>query len=97
MNKTHFVVLATLTTIAILLFTKGFKDDAFANWKVEFNVNFVDAEDQYRRIIFNRNVEKINKHNADPSQTYKMGINQFTAMTDAEFVQRYLHQLPQLP
>lgn len=32
----------------------------------------------------------MNKHNADPTQTYKMGINQFSAMTDAEFASIYL-------
>lgn len=34
------------------------------------------------------------KHNADNSQTWKMGINQFSDLTDAEFVATYLGELP---
>ncbi len=32
----------------------------------------------------------IQKHNADPTATYKMGINQFTGLTREEFVGLYL-------
>ena len=32
----------------------------------------------------------MNEHNADPFQTYKMGLNQFSAFTDKEFVETYL-------
>jgi hypothetical protein len=32
-------------------------------------------------MIFKDNLNKINQHNADPTQTYKMGENQFTAFT----------------
>jgi len=31
------------------------------------------------------NIAKIDAHNADSTQTYKMGINQFTDMTQEEF------------
>jgi hypothetical protein len=30
------------------------------------------------------------EHNSDPSQTYKMGLNQFSALSDAEFAATYL-------
>jgi len=36
-------------------------------------------------MIFFKNLEKINKHNADNTQTYKMGLTQFAVYTDAEF------------
>jgi hypothetical protein len=39
----------------------------------------------------------INKHNADSSQTYKMGINQFTVLTQEEFVNIYLDPKPEVP
>jgi len=38
-----------------------------------------------RLAIFNQNLAKISAHNADSTQTYKMGINQFTDMTQEEF------------
>ena len=46
-------------------------------------MKFEADEDSFRRLIFNRNVETINKHNADETQTYKMGVNQFTGLTEA--------------
>ena len=45
-------------------------------------------------MIFERNLAKIEAHNADKTQTYTMGINQFTAMADAEFVAQYLGSYP---
>lgn len=44
-------------------------------------------------MIFEQNVANIEKHNADLSQTYKMSINQFTALTQEEFVNTYLTNL----
>lgn len=33
------------------------------------------------------------KHNSDPSQTWQMGINQFSDLTKEEFVSTYLGEL----
>lgn len=44
----------------------------------------------YREKVFNENVAKIEMHNSDETQTYKMGINQFTDLTQTEFVTKYL-------
>ena len=49
--------------------------------------------DSYRRLIFERNLIKIEKHNADPSQTYQMGVNQFTVFSDEEFAKLYLNPM----
>lgn len=49
-----------------------------------------DVEKIYREKIFNENVAKVEEHNADETQTYKMGINQFTDLTQAEFTTKYL-------
>jgi hypothetical protein len=56
MHKSHFLALVALTSIAILLLNKGITDDAFDEWKVKFGVNFVDDENSYRKMIFQRNV-----------------------------------------
>lgn len=58
------------------------KKVSFEEWKSRFGVTFEKSEEEYRKLIFERNLEKINKHNADTTQTYKMGINQFTAYND---------------
>lgn len=79
--------------ITALVFFSSFKNEEntlYSEWKKNYEVTWDSSEDAYRRIIFERNVEIINKHNSDPSQTYKMGINQFTAMTDEEFQNTYL-------
>ena len=44
----------------------------------------------YREKIFLENLAKINTHNSKEYKTYEMGVNQFTAMTQEEFVQQYL-------
>jgi len=38
-----------------------------------------------RREVFESNLAVIRAHNADPSKTWKMGVNQFSALTKAEF------------
>lgn len=40
------------------------------------------------------NFAKIQTHNADPSQTYLQGINQFTDMTQEELTNLYLNSKP---
>jgi cathepsin L len=35
-------------------------------------------------------LEKINKHNSDETQTYLMGVNEFTDMTQEEFIKKIL-------
>ena len=40
-----------------------------------------DLELVYRAKIYENFVEEMNKHNADKTKTWKMGINQFSDMT----------------
>lgn len=47
-------------------------------------------ENAYRKSVFMMNLAKINAHNADKTQTYTMGINQFSDLTQDEFVSTYL-------
>lgn len=54
-----------------------------------------EGEEQYRKTIFLRNIVKINEHNAVSTNTYTMGVNQFTDLTQAEFASLYLNlQVP---
>jgi len=43
-----------------------------------------DAHMSIKAQIYAQNVDKINKHNADTTQTWQMGINQFTDMNEEE-------------
>ena len=44
----------------------------------------------YRSTVFAENLARIQQHNADESQTYKMGVNQFADITQEEFVNTFL-------
>ena len=44
-------------------------------------------------MIFEKNLAEINRHNADETQTYKKGINQFTVLTQDEFINIYLNPI----
>lgn len=41
-------------------------------------------------MIFKKNLEEIEEHNAKQDKTYTVGVNQFTALTRAEFKELYL-------
>jgi C1A family cysteine protease len=86
--------LATVAIIAIYQGTQAEKGDAFGEWKGQFGANWAPEEEAYRRLIFERNVLKIEKHNSDNTQTYKMGINQFTIYSDEEFAKLFLTPMP---
>lgn len=43
-------------------------------------------EKAYRERVFLENLAKVELHNSQAFHTYKMGINQFSALTDEEFV-----------
>lgn len=47
-------------------------------------------EDLYREKVFYTNLKLIKQHNSNPSRTYDMGLNQFSALTKEQFVYQYL-------
>lgn len=62
----------------------------FDNFKFQFNKKYQVEEEAFRFKIFKDNLNKIRKHNADSTQSYEMGVNQFTDMTQDEFTQQIL-------
>ena len=69
------------------------KVDTFEEWKGRYGVKWTSKEETYRRLIFAKNLLTIEKHNKDPTQTYKMGVNQFTIYTTEEFASLFLTPL----
>ena len=57
--------------------------EVYEEWKNQHNVwlKYTPEQDAFRFKIFERNLKEINEHNAKPDETYKMGVNQFTALT----------------
>lgn len=57
----------------------------FEEFKTTYGKIYTLEENVYRFGVFITNLKKINQHNADKTQTYTMGVNQFTDMTNEEF------------
>jgi hypothetical protein len=91
MNKQLLIAsLVSIAVLAVYYSANESKVDAFEEWKGQFGVNWAPEEEAYRRLIFEKNLILINKHNSDHTQTYKMGVNQFTIFTTEEFSTRFL-------
>lgn len=79
------VVLAAALAATFML-QKEHTDVEFEVFKKKFGKTYEASEETFRMTIFQENMKKIEEHNADKSQTYEMGVNQFTDMTQEEFV-----------
>jgi len=81
----------------LLLATSAFASKAFSRYQYDFGKTYSSEEElATRRAIFEANVKKINEHNAKfakGKETYEMGINQFTDMTQNEF-EAHIQGLP---
>ncbi|CAD8068855.1 unnamed protein product [Paramecium sonneborni] len=66
----------------------------FEAFKTTYKRSYKVTEEAYRRAIFEQNYAKIQAHNADPTQTYEQGVNQFTDLTQEEFISIYLTFTP---
>ena len=102
MEKSSLILLALTVIAAFGVFNYGPEKQTqpaeelyqykveFDNFKFQFNKKYQIEEEAFRFRIFKENINKIRKHNADHTQTYEMGVNQFTDMTQEEFVQQVL-------
>ena len=90
------LLIATLIAVAavsVYFVEQNNKVDAFEQWKKDFGTEFQLGEEPFRRLIFEENVREIERHNADKTQTYTKGINQFTIYTAEEFKLRFLTEM----
>ncbi|CAK83613.1 unnamed protein product (macronuclear) [Paramecium tetraurelia] len=62
----------------------------FEDWKLKHGMQFLNEENQYRFQIFQTNLQKIEQHNSDESQTYTMGMNKFMHLTQEQFQSLHL-------
>jgi len=63
----------------------------FELWKQAHGKTYAsEVEDSYRKGVYTMNAIKVQKHNADPSQTYTMELNHFADLTSDEFTAKYL-------
>jgi len=66
---------------------RQFYEEQFFDHIFTHNLKFKDGSEFIKRLaIFASNLDGIEKHNADKSQTYQLGQNQFTHLTFDEFL-----------
>ena len=86
MNKSHLAIFAVLVAAAAILYslepTNNSQNTQYLSYLRQFNKPVPAAQEMvYRARIFAEYVAAMEKHNADSSQTYKMGVNQFSDLT----------------
>lgn len=83
------VVLLLLSIVLVVhCRTRWFQLDGyrFEDYELEFHKFYENREErEFRRNIVESRLEEIRKHNADPTKSWKNGVNQFTDKTDEEF------------
>ena len=93
-------LIAALLVIGAVMFMIAHQNASsqpnFEEWRANWGIKIPSEEEPYRLRIFMENVAKINNHNSDPSQTYKMGINMFTHLSQKEFEAIHLNPV-QIP
>lgn len=89
---TALILLAAAVPLALYSNDSAVPSQAFDQWKAESGLTFTNEEEAFRRLIFTHNLEEIERHNADPTQTYKKGVNQFTHLSVAEFKAMFLNR-----
>lgn len=92
MFKRAFLVLAAAAAVcASNANPREHYEKLFYEHITKYQVKIASGEEFIRRLqVFADNVDAIETHNANPKETFKMGINQFTHMTASEW-RDYLH------
>ncbi|CAD8168719.1 unnamed protein product [Paramecium octaurelia] len=90
MQKILSLLATALLISGLAFYNQNEEAHSFKTWQKKFNKFYTQNEEIYRQIIFNQNVELINKHNSNPNKSYSMAINQFADLTDEEFQSMYL-------
>lgn len=86
MMKAVVLACLVLTASANHARPREYYEELFYEHIQQFKLQIKDGAEFIKRVaIFASNVDMIEKHNADPSQTFKMGMNQFTHLTFDEF------------
>jgi len=90
MYKTALALALTTLLTFVMVHHSTKSTMSFSEYKNTFGLSFDSIfEEKYRQRVFAENVAKIEAHNAEHN-SYEMGINQFTHLTQEEFAQTYL-------
>ena len=94
MDSKQVALLLAVITAASVLFTQVDRTPMisdFEAWKSVHGIKYESTfENAYREKVFLESKLKAELHNADKFNTYEMGINKFSALTQEEFQQQFL-------
>ena len=101
MNKSYLAI-ALLVAAATVLYTLepsiNQEKSQYLAYLKKFGKTIPNAEELvYRSRLFAEYVAKMEKHNSDPTQKWQMGINQFSDLTQEEFISTYLGEKSTTP
>ena len=91
-HKTAAVILLAAVAAILMLHLKPTSEQtSFEQWKVEHGKTYPSQfEEAYRKTVFLKKVAEVAVHNADKTNAYEKGINQFSDLTQDEFAAKYL-------
>nr|ACU82390.1 cathepsin L 2 [Pheronema raphanus] len=70
-------------------------DESWRQWKAKYGKQYMSKdEDSMRKIIWENNLQYIEKHNSHNKYAYKLAANKMADMTNKEFRQQYLGYIP---
>lgn len=101
MNKSYLPLVLLFAAAAVLYTiepTTNPERSQYLAFLKQFNKPIPSPEELvYRSRLYAENLLKIEKHNSDPKQTWQMGVNQFSDLTQEEFVSTYLGEVSNIP
>jgi hypothetical protein len=66
----------------------------YENWKAKYGFKYDIDDDRYRLFLYRQKQLQIRAHNQNPRNGWKMGENQFSALTEEEFARTSLGLIP---
>jgi hypothetical protein len=98
MNKNYILLALLLASAAVLYNLESTNASPETNQYLSYISKFakpIPAGEQliYRSRIYAEFLKNMERHNSDSSQTWQMGVNQFSDLTKEEFAKLYLGEL----
>jgi len=78
-----------LSALAVSAFTEQEYQQQFTSWMRKNGKSFAHDEFSGRYAVFKQNLDFITAHNADPSQSFTVALNEFAHYSSEEFGQMY--------
>lgn len=89
MNKQLLLVLL-LSFVLFQTHSQDALEDEFNDFRAKHGKTYAEHEARYRIHLYLKNKNKIDAHNADATQTWKMGTTKFADLSHEEFVYTHL-------